>query len=199
METKKKTYGEANMKHIIKFLIALALIIVPVTASAQESGFSLDESFIGAFSLDIATGSYSDGILTLTIDEQSIGFIFLQPSFAAGLHTLTEFVSDWVVFNLETTSLLVIGDMTAEIVAVVESYDSMTGELVLSIKVNSIATIEEVKGGAEIPAQFSNAKLNFVIDQTIGESLVAGFDARISGTRPDSIPCNSTLKALGRC
>lgn len=186
------------MRHIIKFLIALVLVM-PFTASAQESTFSVDESMLGAFNLDVARGTYSDGKLSVVIDEQVIQFIFLSPKFGAGYHTLTEFVSDWAVNNLETTALLAIGNLTAEVVAMVDSYDSMTGELNLTIEVVNIFTMEEVKGGAEIPETFTNASLNFVITKTTLESLFAGFDARIAGTRPDAIPCTPPARQAGRC
>lgn len=185
------------MKNIVKWLIVGLLAIIPFTAIAQEESLSSDT--IGSYNMEIASGTFEDEVLTLVIDDESIAWSFLKPTFMAGLYSVVEFAGDWAVENVTLKSVFVIDGLTAELEVSFVSFDNLTGELVLKAVPVSIETEEAVKGGPAMPETFTSAKMFFLLDSEGANSMLRGFNTRITGTRTDKPPCTPAARAAGKC
>jgi len=173
------------MKTALKALIAVMMLALPlVFVAAQETVEAVPSDLNGTFAFNAASGSFADNILTLGDLSSKSVYFFSAPRLSATFYSPAEFAADWAVENLEASAMLVLDELTAVVNLKVMGFDSVNNTISFEVvSVEEIVTLEDMKGGPAIPAQFGDANLTIQLDAPLFTSLRNGYFDRSEGTR----------------
>jgi hypothetical protein len=173
------------MKTLIKVMIAVMMLALPLAfVLAQETIEPVSPNLSGTFSLTASSGSFADDVLTLGgLNNRSVYF-FSSPRLSATFYTPAEFAADWAVQNAEASAVLVLDELTALVNLKIVNFDSVKNTISFEVvSIEEIVTLQEVKGGPAIPAQFGEANLTIKLDAALFTSLRDGYFQRSEDMR----------------